>query len=572
MNYSDERPLLITAMPVPVETELRLEADRNGGYTSGSKDGTLLKSEQAHSGHDTLYDSNSDHIYDIKQLRTPSPTPTPRSASPPLATGDTQAGSVGAESSIINRNGHSGSFQQALYPPNGTLNSDGDLGSPLPISKTLLPLELHDIPEEKSRKERKLSVSKVNGEDKILRLTAAELEKLTSSPESLPVTTPKRTSASDQPFLAPSPAIERHLASIDIRKKDDHIHRPGAPEGLRVDPNVDRRSSADLTPGLAISKRPGFSSRAISTPPVISGRMSSYVKNTPIQTSPKRNPSSATSRPDPLDLNSVRSPMSGAAKSSGIDPPSPIPQSIPIPPMSLPTYLQLELSTSKPSPLYIYRSPASEYPYESSKIKFERLLNFLLLPPQLEQVLLFGSLACLDAWLYTFTILPLRFLKASSVLVQWWGHVLSTEVRFIGGFIYHGIGRMRSRQRERNAGIDSANRSRSVSRARRPTPSTAPSYQSQSNRGAEVTNGSMDAEKLRVTLERRSRQGWGRKHRRTKSQPSSLSSSHKADLLQGAVIIFSCLLLMKLDASRMYHSIRGQAAIKLYVIYNALEV
>lgn len=32
------------------------------------------------------------------------------------------------------------------------------------------------------------------------------------------------------------------------------------------------------------------------------------------------------------------------------------------------------------------------------------------------------------------------------------------------------------------------------------------------------------------------------------------------------------MILMKLDASRMYHSIRGQAAIKLYVIFNALEV
>jgi hypothetical protein len=79
---------------------------------------------------------------------------------------------------------------------------------------------------------------------------------------------------------------------------------------------------------------------------------------------------------------------------------------------------------------------------------------------------------------------------------------------------------------------------------------------------------------LKAEVERRSRQGggWGRKHRRTKSHPSSLSSNHKADILQGAVIICSCLILMKLDASRMYHSIKGQAAIKLYVIYNMLEV
>ncbi|KAJ3938261.1 uncharacterized protein N0V96_011506 [Colletotrichum fioriniae] len=44
------------------------------------------------------------------------------------------------------------------------------------------------------------------------------------------------------------------------------------------------------------------------------------------------------------------------------------------------------------------------------------------------------------------------------------------------------------------------------------------------------------------------------------------------DLLQGAVILFSSLFLMKLDASRMYHFIRAQDGIKLYVIYNVLEV
>ncbi|KOS22090.1 Protein TAPT1 -like protein [Escovopsis weberi] len=54
--------------------------------------------------------------------------------------------------------------------------------------------------------------------------------------------------------------------------------------------------------------------------------------------------------------------------------------------------------------------------------------------------------------------------------------------------------------------------------------------------------------------------------------PSNLSTFHKADLLQGAVIICSSLVLMRLDASRMYHLIRAQSAIKLYVVYNILEV
>lgn len=55
-------------------------------------------------------------------------------------------------------------------------------------------------------------------------------------------------------------------------------------------------------------------------------------------------------------------------------------------------------------------------------------------------------------------------------------------------------------------------------------------------------------------------------------RPPRFQASHKADILQGLLIILSCAILMRFDASRMYHSIRGQAAIKLYVIYNVLEV
>lgn len=54
--------------------------------------------------------------------------------------------------------------------------------------------------------------------------------------------------------------------------------------------------------------------------------------------------------------------------------------------------------------------------------------------------------------------------------------------------------------------------------------------------------------------------------------PSSLTSFHKADLLQGLIIICSSIALTKLDASRMYHFIRAQSAVKLYVIYNLVEV
>ena len=83
--------------------------------------------------------------------------------------------------------------------------------------------------------------------------------------------------------------------------------------------------------------------------------------------------------------------------------------------MSVPTHLQLELAAQRPSPLYIMGS--TDVPYESYAVKFERLKNVLLLPAYLERTLSLGALACLDAWLYTFTILPMRFCIAAGILI-----------------------------------------------------------------------------------------------------------------------------------------------------------
>ena len=49
--------------------------------------------------------------------------------------------------------------------------------------------------------------------------------------------------------------------------------------------------------------------------------------------------------------------------------------------------------------------------------------------------------------------------------------------------------------------------------------------------------------------------------------------SHKCDLLKGVLFVLSCIFLQRsTDASRMYHSVRGQDTLKLYVIFNVLEV
>lgn len=513
-------------------------------------------------------------VEEVKQLPSPSPSPSPRSSSPSLMVTDSSGKYTGTLSSVTNGHQYSGSFENAYL---GSASNGQDaiiLSSPLPISKEMPTHELHAIPEEKVKKARKLSLGK---KTEVLKLSPSEMEELTSAPESLPVISPRQPPISGHSSLAPSPIIERRGSTSDVSHLEAEVHsgrrrKTSAPESASLVPDIlaDRRNVSDVP---LTARRPMASPRGFSVQPVPSGRMSSYTKPSPSPISPKRKPLPPGARPEPLDLSLSSSKLqNGTNKPVGGDPPSPIPQSIPLPPMSIPTYLQLELSSTRPSPLYIYRSAASEFPYESSKIKFERLLNFLMLPPQLEQVLYFGSLACLDAWLYTFTILPLRFFKAVGILFQWWGQILAREARFISGFIYHGSGRMWHRRRERRGSTDSSARSRSVSQVRRPTAPTASSYQTQAGRNLDVDNPNATIEHLKAEVERKSRQGWGRKHRRTKSQPSSLSSYHKADLLQGAVIVCSCMILMKLDASRMYHSIRGQAAMKLYVIYNVLEV
>lgn len=500
----------------------------------------------------------------------PSPSASPQSFSPSLTATDSSS-EYTAPSATLHERKYSGSFEKFLTSSLKRQENEKDdqpTFSPLPISKNLPPHELHAIPEEKLKKPRKLSISK-NGDSQ--KLTGVELQELTSAPESLPVASPTRSAVSGSTSLAVSPvSAEKPRISESLRPESDDPRSRRRAESFRdLNQTTEGRVLlSDQTPTNTLRERPRFSSRTSSSHNT--ARTPSYIKTSSRQQSPRRKP--LPSGIEPLDLNQISNQdFNGTMKTPQPEhPPSPIPQSIPLPPMSIPTYLQLELSSSRPSPLYIYRSHASENQYESSKIKFERLLNFLLLPPQLEKVLYFGSLACLDAWLYTFTILPLRFFKALAVLVKWWGLVIAKEAQFIGSFIYHGSGRMWHRKRGRSVSMESTTRSRSVSRVSRAAMSTTTSYQPPPMRVPEVLNGV--SENLKLDTDRKPRPGWGRKHRRRKSQPSSLSSYHKADLLQGAVIICSCIILLKLDASRMYHGIRGQSAIKLYVIYNLLEV
>lgn len=119
----------------------------------------------------------------------------------------------------------------------------------------------------------------------------------------------------------------------------------------------------------------------------------------------------------------------------------------------------------------------------TQEMKWERVTNFIAIPFHMEKTMLFGFFVCLDSFLYTFTILPLRF----GVALYLW--IRNSLVWLAGG------------------------------------------------------------------------------------QKRYLHSSHKCDLLKGCLIVSSCYVLSRVtDASKMYHSVRGQDVIKLYVIFNVLEI
>ncbi|KAF3903244.1 hypothetical protein ABW20_dc0105464 [Dactylellina cionopaga] len=207
-------------------------------------------------------------------------------------------------------------------------------------------------------------------------------------------------------------------------------------------------------------------------------------------------------------------------------------------PLSLGDYLYLSLSTT----------PASKYDLVSAELRIEKLMNFLTLPVYLEGALWFGSFACLDGWLWNFTILPIRFVTALWLLLLYWMKLIGEIVAALA----------KSWLRPETTQLEVQQRKRSSSTAGDEQPQSANSTLVPPTTASDPKKDSSKRRRLAALAKRR--------------KTSDLQPNHKADLLKGAVVIFSCWILMEFDASRMYHSIRGQNAIKLYVIYSVLEV
>ncbi|GAB1195003.1 hypothetical protein APSETT444_004255 [Aspergillus pseudonomiae] len=387
--------------------------------------------------------------------------------------------------------------------------------------------------------------------ERVPKLSPARIQELTSSPQSIPYRAADNEQShrvvSDQTHASNSQITLTDDASPllnDIKLPPDHATKSQTNKEFTFDGGLAR-------PPTSSTRHRSQSSRAVSTP--TSARRQTLPSNERLaQTWASRSKQDRPSigrESDSKNLNSAPQMADSAL-------PSPMPPSIPLPPLSVPTYLQLELASGRPSPLYIHPSAASDFPYESSRVKLERLMNFFMLPPVLEQVFWFGILACLDSWLYSFTILPLRFVKALYILLESWMVNLGVEFRFISGFIIKGVGRV-WRRRNKVSGDGTHLISEAEGRSRQ-----------------EPAGTERDMKAKAAEVRRRCRSDTHHKyqHRRQKSIPSALLPDDKADILKGLLMIATCAVLMYFDASRMYHWIRGQAAIKLYVIYNVLEV
>ncbi|KAI9030899.1 eukaryotic membrane protein family-domain-containing protein [Phycomyces nitens] len=187
----------------------------------------------------------------------------------------------------------------------------------------------------------------------------------------------------------------------------------------------------------------------------------------------------------PLPLATEESPVSPDK------PPSPSPKK---PPSPLPDKPSSPLPSSQPNqgPSFSFwdylRDELTVSDFDSGQeIKRERVTNFLGVPVALEKLMGFGFVVCLDSFLYTFTILPLRFCLA-------FYHFTLNSYHNLQWFFFH------------------------------------------------------------------------------KSNFVRLRPSQKCDLLKGLLITITCVSMCSFDPSRLYHFIRGQAVLKLYVVFNVLEI
>ncbi|GAB0489010.1 hypothetical protein MMPV_000225 [Pyropia vietnamensis] len=148
--------------------------------------------------------------------------------------------------------------------------------------------------------------------------------------------------------------------------------------------------------------------------------------------------------------------------------------------------------------------------------KRRAVYNFVQVPLKLERLLALGILICADEFLSVFTLLPLRVVAGVAALVF-------ATVRAIGAW----LGRLFRRR--------GGWRALPAAAVSPPSPSPATRRRSAAARTRRIVGGAVDV-------------------------------VHLSLLVATAATLFA------VDISRVYHSIRGQSVIKLYVVFNVMEI
>ncbi|KAI9501780.1 eukaryotic membrane protein family-domain-containing protein [Coemansia spiralis] len=182
---------------------------------------------------------------------------------------------------------------------------------------------------------------------------------------------------------------------------------------------------------------------------------------------------------------------------------------------------------------YVAELQSSEFD-PNIHLKRQRVLQFLRIPWNVEKLLWFGVVICIDALLYVFSILPAKFTRSLVKLGAFASSFVQKSMRLLPlswSRLLTRLGLCVQRWSLRISGRNSN--------------SSNNSSETKENGDGTVVGGYMGR--------------W-------------LSPMQLFDLYRGLLLIVTCFMLCRIDAAQMYHGIRAQSSLKLYFIYSALDI
>lgn len=176
-------------------------------------------------------------------------------------------------------------------------------------------------------------------------------------------------------------------------------------------------------------------------------------------------------------------------------------------------------------------------------LKRQRVSQFVRVPWNVEKTVWFGIAICFDALLYVFAILPARFVRSLFLLFM----AVLTEFPVQIEQVCHS-----THMHVILHSLSPEWRGR-ASRLGRQTQSWVAKMTGRAEHNSHSDSGD-DGIVLGGTMRR-----W-------------LSHTQLFDFYRGILIIVTCVVLCRIDAAQMYHSIRAQSSLKLYFIFSAMDI